>query len=76
MCEECIIRGGVRARLVGNYSREFPESEDGGGHIVFADYNVEDDHIRYCLDQTDVPLDPMDRAFLEFLLLVPYEEIE
>jgi hypothetical protein len=70
VCQECVRRGGPRARLIDAYVREFPEADFGGGHIVFADYNVRDEDVNYCLNQTQVLLSERDAAFLRFLLTV------
>ncbi len=53
----------------------------GCGHIVFADNNIEDDHIQWCLDREHDPtrgehevFEDFEREFLIDLLKFSYED--
>jgi hypothetical protein len=77
MCQGCVDDGEISQGvfdLIEAYNRFDPEAAYGGGHIVFADANIEDGEINYCLTQTDVTVSPQARAFLQFLLTIPIEE--
>lgn len=82
MCEGCVQEGHVSQRvfeLINAFccwAMETGQSDPdfGMGHIVFADYNVEDHHIEHCLGPTQEgirPLSEQERRFLETLLLIP-----
>lgn len=68
------------------FNRLWP-GDDGPGHIVYADYNLEDHHIQGCIDSIDAgdtfshenfpaghPVFAATRAVLVWLLAVPVEE--
>ncbi len=73
MCESC-IRGGSISRgvyeLIEMFNERFEEAQHGNGHIVFADCNVNDYCLGYCLG---LPLAANERRFLELLRALPIE---
>lgn len=75
MCEGCVQSGEISRgvyRMIERFVETHPESDYGGGHIVFADCNVEDHHLDYCLHEQDPdPLTDDEREFLLLLRAIP-----
>lgn len=74
MCQGCVDDGRVPQYLfdvIELYLSSNPESEFGNAHIVLADLNLEDHHIKWCLEQE---LNETDREFLLTLLEIPEKE--
>ena len=71
MCDDCFRGRWEVCRLVDEFCTAHEDAEHGHGHIVFADYNLEDHHIDFCLA---LELTPDERIFLNMLKLIPEEQ--
>lgn len=72
MCEGCVEDGSIHPelfRLIEEYNRIDPDAQFRGGHITFADCNVEDHHIQFCLAEETITR--LDRLILSLMLLIP-----
>ena len=59
MCQRCVDEGILTQAtngLIDAFTEEWPGSESGPAHIVLADCNVEDVHLRWCIDMISVLL--------------------
>lgn len=80
MCEGCITSGRVPrwlAEVIDAFCERYDDVEYGFGHIVLDDWNLEDHHIEWCLQEAvrDEPIyDQQVAEFLGWLLTVPEEE--
>jgi hypothetical protein len=57
MCQTCIDEGNISettTKLIEDFTDEWPRSEFGPAHIVLADWNIEDSHIKWCIMLIDV----------------------
>jgi hypothetical protein len=79
MCQTCIDDGSISQFVYDVICAHEDVYDDGyepyAAHIVIGDNNVEDTHIRFCLDPINCPLlRPETRSFLLWLLTIPEEE--
>lgn len=79
MCEGCIEQGFITrwlAEVLRAFCDVYSDIEYGFGHIVFADWNVDDEAINYCLKRAarSEPYIAETEAMLRWLLTVPAKE--
>ena len=82
MCGECVRNGEISQYLydiILGYCDLWPDAHASNGHIVLADYNVEDGHIAYCLSCPDQDWhEPYDsgpwRMLLHWMFTIPEDE--
>lgn len=75
MCEGCVEDGSISAwlyEIMEAFVDRYEDSPGSAAHIVVADCNVADSHIRFCLDEAHAK-DP-ERGFLLWLLSVSENE--
>ena len=84
MCEGCVQEGSISRRVyrlieafhMWAARNDQPDPDEGMGHIVFADDNVEDHHLDFCLTEQQErirPLTDAEREFLELLRMIPQD---
>jgi hypothetical protein len=60
MCQGCVSDEGITQRaydFIEAFRQKWPRSEFGPAHIVIADDNLEDEHIKWCIALCDSILD-------------------
>lgn len=72
MCEGCVADGSISAWLyevIEAFLTVFPDEEFRSGHIVFADCNVDEDDILFCIE--DAKAEEPSLGMLRWMLTVP-----
>jgi len=79
MCSGCVREGSIAwwlADIIEEYLERWPNDDGSSGHIVLGDFNVEDHHIEFCLQETDPDRegDGPWRSLLRWMLTIPEVE--
>lgn len=73
MTNEARAKATLRAAIVAYY--KVPGNEAGGGcHVVLDDGNVDDDDLRFCIDECEADGDWLGVAIMRAMLALPVSE--